>query len=489
MKRLIYISLSFLIVACGLAFAVKPRSSSRIDQARRQASQQVDKTRRDMRLNQEQLTQTLDELYAIEARIDSLNRQMTRVKSSIAVYDDSIKRLNDSIEALTAEIDAIKGSLSRSLRDARSRRQSMTSLGMVLSSKNFNDGMRRISYIRQLDRSRARKANSLSSRRKELQESQDRLAAMRQKQQGLLATLDALQAAQRLQQTQAEEHVAILRHNHRDLDNELKRRQKRVNDLTTQLDRALAQEDAERKAAEAEAKRQAEEAEAQRLAAEAEAQKQAAEAATKPLPETQQATQSTAQAPKAQPKQDNKRGKRRTRNKPANQTPPSPTPTTPASDKKPSATTTADKTASTSSNKPNASKFGTSKGALPYPITGERKVVGYFGRSRHQDLSKIEIDNPGIEIQGRAGAQAVAVYDGQVAGVFVIDGLHNAVLIRHGEYITVYANIDSPAVKKGDTVRAGQPLGTVYFDEGEHPVLHFEIRKEKEKLNPLDWIK
>lgn len=482
MKRLIYIALSFLIVACGLAFAVKPRSSARIDQARRQASQQVDRTRRDMRLNQEQLTQTLDELYAIEARIDSLNRQMGRVKSSISVYDDSIKRLNDSIEALTAEIGAIKGSLSRSLRDARSRRQSMSSLGMVLSSSSFNDGMRRISYIRQLDRSRARKANSLSSRRQTLQESQDRLAAMRQKQQALLATLDAQQAAQRRQQTQAEEHVALLRHNRRDLDNELKRRQKRVNDLSTQLDRALAQEDAERKAAEAEAKRQAAEAEAQRQQAEAEAQTQ---------PETQPAPQPTAQTTKEQPKQDNKRGKRRTRNKPANQSSAS----TQTSNQKPTPTTSEKPAAATnnkpaaSNNKPAASKFGTSKGSLPYPITGERKVVGYFGRSRHQDLSKIEIDNPGIEIQGRAGAQAVAVYDGQVAGVFLIDGLHNAVLIRHGEYITVYANIDSPSVKKGDTVHAGQQLGPVYFDEGQHPVLHFEIRKEKEKLNPLDWIK
>ncbi|MDE7377218.1 MAG: peptidoglycan DD-metalloendopeptidase family protein, partial [Muribaculaceae bacterium] len=139
--------------------------------------------------------------------------------------------------------------------------------------------------------------------------------------------------------------------------------------------------------------------------------------------------------------------------------------------------------------KPAPSKIANSKGSLPYPITGEKKVVGFFGRSRHHDLSKIEIDNPGIEIQGKAGAQAVAVYDGQVAGVFFIDGLHNAVLVRHGDYITVYANIDTPVVKKGDKVHAGQQLGSVYAEDGMNPVLHFEIRKEKEKLNPMDWIK
>lgn len=467
MNRLIHIILSLALLAGGLAYAAKPRKSDRLSRDRQQASQQVDQTRRDMRLNQEQLSQTLDELYAIEARIDSLNKQMGRIKGDIAVCDDSISRLNDSITTLTAEIDIIKGSLGGSLRDSRSRRQSMSSLGMVVSSKSFNDGMRRMSYIRQLDRSRVRKANSLAARRAQLQASQDRLAAMRQRQQGLLATLDAQQTSQKQQQAQAEDRVAILRHNHRDLDNELKRRQKRVNSLTTQLDRALAQEEAERKA---EAERLAEEqarAEAQRQAeekAQAEAQRKADEKAQ-------------AQADKKQEEKDAKptqRGKRRSRTKPAPQ--------------QSSQSSQSSQKSQSSKTQPKA-KFADSKGALPYPLNGEKKVIGFFGRSQHRDLSKIEIDNPGIEIQGKAGAQAVAVFDGQVAGVFYIDGLHNAVLIRHGDYITVYANIDTPTVKKGDSVRAGQQLGVIYSDEGKNPVLHFEIRKEKEKLNPMDWIK
>ncbi|MDE7375978.1 MAG: hypothetical protein K2N16_03925, partial [Muribaculaceae bacterium] len=313
MNRLIHILLSILLVACGVAFAAKPRNSQRLSRDRQQASQQVDQTRRDMRLNQEQLTHTLDELNVIEARLDSLNRQIGRVKGAIAVYDDSITRLNDSIEALTAEIDGIKGGLGSSLRDSRSRRQSMSSIGMVLSASSFKDGMRRISYIRQLDRSRARKANSLSARRQQLQVSQERLAEMRQRQQGLLATLAAQQSVQKQQQAQAEQHVALLRHNRRDLDNELKRRQKRVASLTTQLDRALAQEEAERQA---EAQRQAEaerQAQAQR---QAEAQRQAA---TQQQAEEQARAEANDKKKDEQPAKTGQRGKRRTRTKPAEQ--------------------------------------------------------------------------------------------------------------------------------------------------------------------------
>lgn len=64
-------------------------------------------------------------------------------------------------------------------------------------------------------------------------------------------------------------------------------------------------------------------------------------------------------------------------------------------------------------------------------------------------------------------------------------------MLRHGEYLTVYAGIDRLAVKKGDKVKAGQTLGTIYSDsdDGGRSILHFEIRREREKLNPEDWIK
>ena len=98
-------------------------------------------------------------------------------------------------------------------------------------------------------------------------------------------------------------------------------------------------------------------------------------------------------------------------------------------------------------------------------------------------------DNKGIDIQGKPGAQARAIFDGKVAAVFQLNGLFN-ILIRHGNYISVYCNLASASVKTGDTVTTRQALGQVFSDGADNgrTVLHFQLRKEKEKLNPEPWL-
>ena len=75
--------------------------------------------------------------------------------------------------------------------------------------------------------------------------------------------------------------------------------------------------------------------------------------------------------------------------------------------------------------------------------------------------------------------------------IISMDGYHNVVLVRHGEYITVYAGIATLSVRKGQEVKAGQALGLLFSDpaaEG-RTRLHFEVRREKEKLNPAEWLR
>ncbi len=100
-------------------------------------------------------------------------------------------------------------------------------------------------------------------------------------------------------------------------------------------------------------------------------------------------------------------------------------------------------------------------------------------------------DNPGIDIGITSGRWVTAVYEGVVSAVFRQPGYNNIVMVRHGDYITVYANLESISVGKGTRVGAGQPIGVVAFDEDNDGmrVLHFEIRREKEKENPEVWLK
>ncbi len=101
------------------------------------------------------------------------------------------------------------------------------------------------------------------------------------------------------------------------------------------------------------------------------------------------------------------------------------------------------------------------------------------------------VQNNGIDFETTPGASARAVYDGVVSMIIVMEGYQNVVLVRHGEYLTVYAGLSDLRVRKGDSVKAGQLLGTVFSDPADNnrTKLHFEIRHEKTKLDPGQWLK
>ena len=133
--------------------------------------------------------------------------------------------------------------------------------------------------------------------------------------------------------------------------------------------------------------------------------------------------------------------------------------------------------------------FAANRGKLPMPVTGPYVIVSHYGQYAVEGLRNVQLDNKGIDIQGKPGAKACAIFDGKVAAVFQLNGLFN-VLIRHGDYISVYCNLSSASVKSGDTVRTKQEIGEIFSDgtDNGRTVLHFQLRKEKEKLNPEPWL-
>ena len=132
--------------------------------------------------------------------------------------------------------------------------------------------------------------------------------------------------------------------------------------------------------------------------------------------------------------------------------------------------------------------FEQNKGILPVPITGPYLIVGHYGRRTMPGLSRVTLDNKGIDIKGQDGAQARAIFDGEVSAVFQYNGMTN-VLVRHGSYISVYCNLSSAVVKRGQKVKTREVLGQIADDGSGNVVLHFQLRREKAKLNPEAWIK
>jgi septal ring factor EnvC (AmiA/AmiB activator) len=133
-------------------------------------------------------------------------------------------------------------------------------------------------------------------------------------------------------------------------------------------------------------------------------------------------------------------------------------------------------------------KFESNKGRLPWPVD-KGVITEQFGEHRHPVMANIVINNNGINIATTKGASIKAIFEGEVAAVFTVPGGNKAVIVRHGEYLSVYSNLGDIVVKQGDKVKVGQVLGSVYTDDDDNKTeAHLEIWKDKTKLNPEIWI-
>ncbi len=132
--------------------------------------------------------------------------------------------------------------------------------------------------------------------------------------------------------------------------------------------------------------------------------------------------------------------------------------------------------------------FASNMGNLPWPVANGR-ITSSFGDHPHPELKGIVISNNGVDIGTAKGSSVRTVFDGEVSGVITIPGANSAVIIRHGEYLTVYSNLEAVFVRKGDKVSVKQSIGRVYTDpdDGSSQV-HLEIWKGTAKLDPVKWL-
>lgn len=130
--------------------------------------------------------------------------------------------------------------------------------------------------------------------------------------------------------------------------------------------------------------------------------------------------------------------------------------------------------------------FASSRGKLRWPVDNG-KVVAAFGTSSHPILSNISYENLGVDIATSRGAQAKAVFDGEVQQVMQIAGGAKMVLLRHGSYFTAYTNLSSVSVSKGDKISRGQSLGTIDTTDGQ-TVMNFQVWNGTSRQNPALWV-
>jgi len=132
--------------------------------------------------------------------------------------------------------------------------------------------------------------------------------------------------------------------------------------------------------------------------------------------------------------------------------------------------------------------FKKNRGKLPWPVEKGIITVGY-GRHEVPGLRGSSVQNNGVDISSSPGTEVRAVFEGEVTKVFAILGANYTVLIRHGEYLSVYQNLVNVRVKTGDKVLTKERLGEAFTDETESLAsIHFEVWQERNILNPEEWI-
>lgn len=132
--------------------------------------------------------------------------------------------------------------------------------------------------------------------------------------------------------------------------------------------------------------------------------------------------------------------------------------------------------------------FEENRGRLPWPLQ-KAMVSETFGFHPHPHLKNISIRNDGITLKAEAGAPVRACFRGEVTAVVNIPGMQKTVIIRHGQYLTVYAHLDQTQVSKGQKIQTGQTIGRLHVrQEDGQSYLQFQLWKGTAKVNPLPWL-
>ncbi|WP_289869723.1 peptidoglycan DD-metalloendopeptidase family protein [uncultured Duncaniella sp.] len=429
------------------------RSMETVKKDKSTTERKISETSTKLQTNAKELNRQLNRLNSLNADIATTKNQVAGLRQHIDSLGSAINATADSIKILEGELESMRCAYVKAMKGLQPHTGAASDLSFIFSAETFSEAYSRIRYLRQFTAWRERKVENIHKAIDRIADRRAHLTNLRHSQD--VAYRKAEQAKQTLsrQQMESEEMVTKLRKEDSALRQSLNEQKRKAAALDRELDRLIAAEQA-RIAREEEA--------ARRKAAEAERQRKKKE-----------------QAAIA-----------RKKNKGVSHSGESTKADTPSAKEVASAKATTHKAASTDADALSGS-FASNKGKLLFPVNGKYKIVRPFGRQPHPTLRHVETDNSGIDIEVAPGSTARSIFAGTVSAIFKQDGFNSIVMIRHGRYISIYAGLGSVSVRSGDYVKAGHTLGIIHSDpdDSDRTILHFEIRNERQKLNPSQWVR
>lgn len=437
---------------------------NKVQKQKQEMTKRLRNNTRQFEQNKTETAKKLKELTIVEEEIAEITNDIENKKKSIDSLGTIILNVQDTINELDGRIKNLSDKYASALAHQQKSTNRQSTINYLFASENVAQAIRRYRALKQFAKWRSKKAGEIESVKIKLADRQNELINLKTKQSEVLSILDKNKTELNIKQNKNQAIIESLKKKGNEIKAVIDDNQREIKKLDQELERLIAEE-------------QARIAEEQRR----EEARKKAEEAQKLEQEKLLRQQENKNVVSKKKNSENKKSSKKTVTKISE------IPKTAEYH----AAGTVNNITSRSSNQLSAG-FLQSKGNLPFPVDGKHLIVRGFGRQKHPSLPMIETDNPGIDISVTHGESARVVYEGVVSAIFKQPGYNNVVMVRHGDYLTIYANLENIIVKKGDRIAAGHPLGKIALDEDDvkqRSILHFEIRHEKNKENPVLWLK
>ena len=445
--------------------AVTTPSVQSLQNQRQKIQQQIKEQEKKLRSNQQDVKKRLENLLILNTEIDGKRRSIDTIRRNIDTLDVAIDRLCGQLDELQENLNECKRRYVKSMRYLHRNNLNQSQLMFIFSADNLTQMVRRLRFMREYAAYQHVQGDQVKTQQEAVNNKLQEISVAKRQKTRLLARDEQERKALEGKQTEQQNVVKTLQKEQRSIQTIIAQQKQKDAALNAQIDRLIAEEVARQKArAAAEAKRRAEAEAAKKRAAE-QARKRAEEARKKAEEEALAAKTKEARDAARRRAMEHAREEENARKAEEAARKVEESLLTPAEDLRISGS------------------FESNRGRLPIPITGGYRIVSHFGQYNVEGLRNVTLDNKGINIQGEPGAQARSIFDGEVSAVFSFGGTV-VVMVRHGSYISVYCNLSSVNVRRGQKVSTRQALGRI----GQDNILQFQLRKETQKLNPESWL-
>lgn len=465
------LTLVILFITLALPVWAQQPSRAELEKQRMQILETIKQTEEQLASTKKNTKVTMGQLRAIQSKLAVRQKLIGNINQEIGQIGNSISRSNNEIERLKGNLKTLQARYAQSVRYAYKSRSSYDMLAFLFSADDFNEAVRRLKYLKRYRDYRKDQADQIRKTQTKLEAEISSLNTEKVKKDILLQAEEQQKEAIVAEKQETDYMIKELKGREKELManiNKKRRDAKRLEDavqkiIERELEIARKKAEEERKRREAEEKKRKEEEARLKALAEAREKNDRGAGGIQIGPETY----------KEQPKKETKVV--------VKEPEPEPEPTRP---KTPVSKYNYEMTPEANALSNN---FESNKGRLPYPVEKGFISIG-FGRYNHPIAEKVVMDNPGVDIQTYPGAPARAVFDGSVTSTINIPGQGFTVIISHGVFFTVYTQLQSVSVQKGQKVSTKQNIGRVRANDDGEGIIGFQVWQGNVKTDPALWL-